>query len=373
VGGQKLPLHLFFTKRIYLFFLVGEDGPGWLDGRWDTPTQPASLKEAVMSWSTRWFRAGLATVAGLAFSVALHAENVTVDKEISAYEKVSGVTGNLNSVGSDTLVNLMTLWAEAFRAKYPDLKIQIEGKGSGTAPPALISGTAQLGPMSRLMKSKEIDDFEKAFNYKPTCIRVAVDAVGIYVNKDNPLEKLTLKQIDAIFSKTRAGGHPEDIDTWGKAGLQGEWAQKPIRIYGRNSASGTYGYVKEHALFKGDYKDSVKEQPGSAAVVMAVSEDLQGIGYSGIGYKTSGVKALTLADKEDKYFTTDAADVYGGKYPLSRFLVIYVNKAPNKPLDPTVREFMKFVLSQEGQAIVVKDGYLPLTKAIWAEDLAKVK
>jgi phosphate transport system substrate-binding protein len=304
---------------------------------------------------------------------ALSAQPVKVDPAIKGYAKTSGVSGNMNSVGSDTLNNLMTLWAEGFRRQYPNVRIQIEGKGSSTAPPALIAGTSQLGPMSRVMKSDEIDSFEKKYGYKPTAIKVAIDALAVYVNKDNPLQQLTLQEVDGIFSKARACGG-KAVANWGQAGVQdGQWASKPISLYGRNSASGTYGFFKEHALCKGDYKDTVKEQPGSASVVQGVTEDRFGIGYSGIGYRTSGVRPLKLAAKKGApYYSTDASEVYAGNYPLSRFLYVYVNKAPNKPLDPMVREYLKFILSKEGQETVVKDGFLPLAAKTVQEELAKL-
>jgi phosphate transport system substrate-binding protein len=318
---------------------------------------------------------GLIAVAGvLCAPLPARAQADKVDKSIKPYAKAGDVSGNLNSIGSDTLNNLMTLWAEAFQKQYPDVKIQIEGKGSSTAPPALISGTAQLGPMSRLMKPEEIDGFEKQYGYKPTAIRVAVDGLAVFVNKDNPLKELTMPQVDAIFSKTRKGGAAEDVTTWGQLGLTGAWASKPISLYGRNSASGTYGYFKEHALYKGDYKDTVKEQPGSAAVVQGITADKYAIGYSGIGYKTSDVKSLKLAAKDGGEFVTDDADnVYSGKYPLARFLYVYVNKAPDKPLGPLVQQFLAFVLSKDGQEIVIKDGYLPLLGKHVAEELPKLK
>ena len=239
--------------------------------------------------------------------------------------------------------------------------------------PALISGTAQMGPMSRVMKADEIDQFEKKYGYKPTAIRVAVDALAVYVNQDNPLAQLTMQEVDGIFSKGRACGG-KAIANWGQAGVQGAgWASQPISLYGRNSASGTYGFFKEHALCKGDYKDTVKEQPGSASVVQGVTEDKFGIGYSGIGYRTSGVKPLKLAAKRGgQYFGVEPSDVYSGKYPLSRFLYVYINKAPNKPLDPLVREFVKYILSKEGQEVVIKDGYLPVAAKAAQEERAKV-
>jgi len=293
-----------------------------------------------------------------------------VDKDLMDYAKTSGVSGNLNSIGSDTLNNLMTLWAETFRKLYPNVNIQIEGKGSSTAPPALIAGIAQFGPMSRPMKTEEIKKFEEKYGFVPTAIGVALDSLAVYVNKDNPVESLSLQQVDAIFSKTRKGGHASDVVTWGDVGLSTEWANKPFSLYGRNSASGTYGYFKKKALFKGDYKDTVKEQPGSASVVQGVGEDLAGIGYSGIGYLTSDVKALGLSKKTGgEAFVPSYENVLKKNYPLGRMLYVYVVKEPNEPLPLLTREFLRLVLSKAGQEIVVKDGYLPLTPAIAEKQL----
>ena len=297
-----------------------------------------------------------------------------LDPALAAYKASSGVSGNLSSIGSDSLNNLMTLWAETFSRFYPNAKVQIEGKGSSTAPPALISGTAQLGPMSRAMKGTEIDQFEKKYGYKPTAIRTSVDALAVFVNKDNPIKCLTLTQVDAVFSKSRRAGHKEDIKTWGQLGLTGEWASKPLSLYGRNSASGTYGFFKEHTLKNGDYKDEVKEQPGSASVVQGVTVDRFAIGYSGIGYATAGVRAVPLAEKEGgQCYEADPDNAYAGSYPLARFLYVYINKAPGKPLDPLTREFVKLILAKEGQEVVIKDGYFPITAAIAKEELNKVE
>jgi phosphate transport system substrate-binding protein len=269
--------------------------------------------------------------------------------------------------------NMVTLWAEDFRKAYPNVQIEIEGKGSSTAPPALVEGTATFGPMSRMMKDEEVDQFEAKYGYKPTAVRTSIDMLSVYVNKDNPIKSLTLQQIDAIFSKTRKGGATTDIRTWGDLGLTGEWKDKPISLYGRNSASGTYGYFKEHALYKGDYKDEVKEQPGSAAVVQAVSSDRYAIGYSGIGYKTADVREVPLkATATDEPIAATPEYAYTGKYPLSRFLYIYVNIKPGTQLDPLRREFLLYVLSKDGQSDVIKDGYFPVNAKIAGEELAKL-
>ncbi|MBU2501853.1 MAG: PstS family phosphate ABC transporter substrate-binding protein [bacterium] len=300
---------------------------------------------------------------------------VAVDPALPAYEKQTEVSGNIKSIGSDTMNNEMALWAEGFRAFHPGVKVEVEGKGSSTAPPALIAGTSNFGPMSRQMKSKEIDEFEKRFGYKPVELRTSIDMLAVYVHKDNPIKGLTLQQVDAIFSKTRKGGHDRDIRTWGDLGLGGEWADKPISLYGRNSASGTYGYFKDHALFKGDYKDEVKEQPGSSSVVQGVASDLYGIGYSGIGYMTSDVRAVPLsAETGAQVEFMDAApeNAYSGDYPLARFLYLVVNYKPGSQLDDLRKEFVRFVFSKDGQEVVVKDGYLPVPATVARQELESV-
>jgi phosphate transport system substrate-binding protein len=296
----------------------------------------------------------------------------TVEANLPFYEPVSGVSGNLNSVGSDTLNNLMTFWAESFRAFYPNVNIQIEGKGSSTAPPALIEGTAQLGPMSREMKSVEVDAFEHEFGYKPTQIGVSIDALAVFAHKDNPIRGLTMEQVDSMFSNTfKAGGTP--IETWGQVNLSGNWADRSVSLYGRNSASGTYGYFKQVALKKGDYRESVKEQPGSSAVVQGIAADLYGLGYSGIGYKTSGVKTLALGEIESTLFEPSLENCLTGDYPLARLLYMYVNKRPNESIDTLTYEFLRFVLSKQGQEIVVKDGYFPLPASVAESILMSLK
>ena len=318
-------------------------------------------------------RALMSAAAVLAATVYIQGQAVPVDSALPAYQRTSGVSGSLNSVGSDTMNNMMTLWAETFRKFYPSVKVQVEGKGSSTAPPALIAGTAQFGPMSRQMRATEIDQFEAKYKYKPTELKTSYDALAVYVHKDNPLEKLSLAQVEAIFGKTRTRGYKQNITTWGQLGLTGDWANRPISLYGRNSASGTYGFFKEHTLKNGDFKDTVKEQPGSASVVQGITEDRFGIGYSGVGYRTSGVKALALAEAEGGAFVGGTyQDVQSGKYPLWRFLYIYVNKAPGRPLDPLVGEFVKLIYSKEGQEAVVKDGYMPLPAKLAQAELAKV-
>lgn len=308
-------------------------------------------------------------IAALCIAATCH----TVAEVLPTYERVSGVSGNLSSVGSDTLANLMTLWAEAFEKEYPNVNIQVQAAGSSTAPPALTEGVSNFGPMSRKMKDKEIEAFEKQFGYKPLGVRVAIDALAIYVHKDNPLESLTIQQVDAVFSTTRRCGGTRNVRTWGDLGLDGSWVNRPLQLYGRNSVSGTYGYFKQVGLCSGDFKNTVNEQPGSASVVQSVTASLNGIGYSGVGYVTSGVRAVPIAEDTAMppvIVTTETA--LDGSYPLRRYLYIYVNKKPDTPLNPLEFEFLRMVLSQTGQEVVEKDGYVPLSVRMVNRELKRL-
>ena len=315
----------------------------------------------------------LRLVTSLAAALLTSAAYAGVDASLPAYQKASGVSGNFSSVGSDTLNNLMTLWAEDYKRLYPNVNIQIQGAGSSTAPPALTEGTANFGPMSRLMKDDEVQFFEHKYGYKPTPVGVAIDALAVWVNKDNPIKGLTIEQVDGIFSSTRKCGG-KNIERWGAAGLTADWADRPIQLYGRNSVSGTYGYFKEFALCKGDFRTTVNEQPGSASVVQSVGSGLNAIGYSGIGYRTSSVRAVSVAKKgTTEFIEPNEQTALSGKYPLARVLYVYVNKAPNKALAPMEAEFLKMVLSKQGQEAVVKDGFIPMPAAMAQKELAKIQ
>lgn len=312
-------------------------------------------------------RTSAMTVAAIALATSVQAQ--AIDPNLPTYTAASGVSGNLVSIGSDTLNNLMTYWSESFRTFYPNVAVQIQGAGSGTAPPALIEGTAQFGPMSRPMRGTEIEEFEARYGYPPVPLRGAIDALAVFVHRDNPIECLSLQQVDAIFSSTRAGGADAAITTWGQLGLTGEWADRPISMYGRNSASGTYGYFKDVALFGGDFSPAVREQPGSSTVIQGVAADVAGVGYSGIGYATADVRAVPLSGEDGTCFEPNAVNAASGDYPLARFLYVYMNVNPNEALEPLRAEFVRFVYSQQGQADVVRAGYIPVVAEIAQQDL----
>lgn len=311
---------------------------------------------------------GLIAAIGLSLGL-VGAAQATVDPKLPNYVKTTGVSGNLSSIGSDSLNNLMTLWAEAFKKQYPNVNIQIQGAGSSTAPPAMEQGTANFGPMSRAMKSNEIQAFEKKHGYKPTAVTVAIDALAVFVHKDNPIKGLSMPLVDAAFSANRKCGFEKEVTKWGDLGVKGALANQNLQLFGRNSVSGTYGYFKEHALCKGDFKKNVNEQPGSASVVQSVSTALNGIGYSGLGYKTSSVRTVPLKGSDGEFYDANEKNAISGKYPLARPLIVYVNKHPNKPLPPLEAEFFKLVLSKQGQEVVEKDGYIPLP----ANEAAKIR
>lgn len=277
---------------------------------------------------------------------------------LPAYTRDLGISGNLTSIGSDTLNNLMALWAETFNHYYPGVNIQIQGVGSATAPPALIEGTALFAPMSRPMRHHELAAFERRHGYAPLQLPVAVDRLAIFVHQDNPLPGLTLAELDGLFSATRRRHPAPAITHWGQLGLEGSWNSRDIALFSRNAVSGTYGFFKERVLLGGDFRTSINEQPGSAAVVQSVASSLNGIGYAGVGYLNAGVRAVPLAEQAQGPFllpTDDSAD-----YPLSRQLYLYVNKPPQQPLSPLAREFINMIYSREGQEAVLRDGYLPL-------------
>ncbi len=312
----------------------------------------------------------LSTIAALAV-LPLMAMGVGVqrDDELPVYEATSGVSGTITSIGSDTMNNLMTLWGEEFSKFYPSVKTSVEGKGSSTAPPALIEGQAMFGPMSRPMKSSEVDKFEAKFGYKPTALRTGIDALAVYVHKDCPLDEISIEQITEVFSV--AG---PDM-TWGDLGVTDRaYRTRKINIYGRNSASGTYGFFKKVALQGNDYKASVKEQPGSSAVVQGITGDRFGIGYSGLGYKTAGVKALKVSLDGDEAYEANAENSLSGEYPIARFLYLYINADPQEGLkDPLRIEFVKLIFSKQGQEVVAKDGYFPVPAEVAREDLERLK
>ncbi|MCK6262524.1 phosphate ABC transporter substrate-binding protein [Vibrio sp. ZSDE26] len=309
-------------------------------------------------------------------SVVTNENIVDIDKvstqALKPYQKVPSISGTILSVGSDTLAGMTTLWVEEFEQQYPSINAQVQASGSSTAPPALTEGTAQFGPMSRPMRNREIEAFEREHGYKPTELRVAIDAIGVFVHRDNPIRGLNFAQLDSIFSITLRCGANEPVSNWSQLGLDYDWAQRRMQLFGRNSVSGTYGYFKQNALCSGDFKNNVNEQPGSASVVQSVSSSINTIGYSGVGYQVSGVKLIPISKSGQDFISPSYENILSGEYPLSRYLYLYINKHPNYPLTPIEREFIRFIFSSHGQELVKKDGYIPISSDIARQELKKI-
>ena len=302
-------------------------------------------------------------ISGLFCGVAL-VMSVQAADSVPEYERNPGVAGKITSVGSDTLANLMTLWSQEFREMYPQVKFQIQASGSSTAPPALTEGTATIGPMSRELKPSEIREFVRKHGYPPTVLRVAMDAIAIFVERRNPIDGLTLEQVDGIFSATRYCGSHTSITDWSQLDITGEDYDSPIRLFGRNSVSGTYGLFKLMALCDGDFRSTVNEQPGSASVVLSVATSKNGMGYAAYGYKTAGVKALSIGETVNTLIPLTTQTVRDETYPYARYLYLVVNKEPGKPLPTLEREFLRYVLSKQGQLQVQRDGYFPVREDV---------
>ncbi|WP_312666557.1 PstS family phosphate ABC transporter substrate-binding protein [Pantoea sp. CTOTU49201] len=291
-----------------------------------------------------------------------------------AHGQQTMLTGNLSSVGSDTLGYLMTLWGEDFSRQSPGVNVQVQAAGSSTAPTALAAGAAQLGAMSRPMQIDERQLFIARYGYPPLAVPVAMDALVVVVNQDNPLPRIAPQQLDALFSITRLCGGHQVPQRWGDLGLSdNQWATRSIQRYGRNSASGTWGFFKQQALCKGDFRADVAEFPGSAAVVQAVAATPNSIGYASFGFHLSGVKMLPVVTTNGDSVMPDAESIRSGRYPWSRPLYIYVNKAPGKQLPPLVNAFLHQVLSPQGQRRVSEAGYLPLSDSQMAQARAAIE
>jgi phosphate transport system substrate-binding protein len=295
------------------------------------------------------------------------------DPQWPDYQPAGDLSGELVSVGSDSLANLLILWAEVFKTLYPAADLNIQSAGSATAPPALAMGPNHIGPMSRLMNEQEIQEFESQQGYKPVPFAVAIDALAVLVHPDNPLPGLTLEQIDNIFSAGSACGAGSAIRLWGQLGLGADWATQAIELYGRNSISGTYRYFQHHALCDGEFQTGLTEFPGSASLVKALSQSTYGMAYSALGYANDSVRVLPLARSNGQPFVAANQDnAINGSYPLARLLYIYVNHDPAQPWNPLQQEFIRMVLSRQGQEQVVRAGFAALPVAVAVRELQKL-
>lgn len=284
-----------------------------------------------------------------------------LDPQIAAYQPTSALSGSLSISGSETMRPITESWAADLKQLYPGLKLSVTSEGSEAGLAKLMEGKAQIAAMSRRMNKQEISEFIREFGYEPTEVPVAVDALAVFVHKDNPLEGLTLAEVDAIFSNERRRGLKYPLLTWGDLLLDGEWREAPLHLYGRNVKSGTTTFFREHVLSGAPVKNTMTVAPGSASVVIELMKDRFGIGFSSIGYQTSGVRALPLASVQGgRYVVPSFQSAMDGSYPLRRNLYLYVNKLPKAAPPAPLAEYVKFALSQQGQQAVLAQGYYPL-------------
>jgi phosphate transport system substrate-binding protein len=294
---------------------------------------------------------------------AMHALYLALALSTGAASGADSSSGTLTSVGSDTASALMTRWAAGFQRSHPRARIQAQGSGSASAPIALIEGAADLGPMSRPMNAHEEAAFRARFGYPPTGFVVAHDAIAVFVHPDNPRSRITLAELDAIYSSTLTCGAARAVRQW--AGLDAQSTapamQLPILATGRDNGSGTHELFREIALCGGRYRPEVIAWPGNGAVVATVAHNPEAIGYAGIGYVNGLVKTLAVArDAADVATPPDAQTIVSGRYPLARTIHVYVNQRPHRPLAPLPRAFIAYILSDEGQQLVRHEGFMPL-------------
>jgi len=316
--------------------------------------------------------------------------NPLLEPALASYVPASSLSGRLTIAGSDTMQRLMAMLAAEFTSRHPDVKMAVEGGGSSAGIREFIigyssqrrgeksrdghDGASQTTVLasSRELTAKELAAFSARYGYEPVVIPVAMDAVAVYVHRDNPIQGLTVDQIDAIFSSTRKRGLPA-ITTWGQLGLQNGWDHQPIHLYGRDRDSGTHDFFELVALDGGKLREDVNLKPGSASEILAIAGDPLGIGFAGIGFQGSAVRVVPLAGHGGGQFVMPSVEsVRNQTYPLSRFLYLYVNQAPNRKFDPVLFEFLKFVNSQEGQNVVANAKFYPLPLNQVSKNLALI-
>jgi phosphate transport system substrate-binding protein len=284
-----------------------------------------------------------------------------VDQRITAYQPTTQISGRLSIAGSDTMRPMIAAWTGDLQRRHEGLKFKIEAAGSETGLAALLEHRAQVAAMTRRMTAKEIAEFVKEYGYEPAEVPVAADALAVFVHKDNPVAGLSLDELDSMFCTQRRRGLPYAADEWGLVGLTDEWFNEPIRLYGRNGTSGTSQFFREEVCQGGTFRSHFVKAPGSAAVVLDIEADPLGIGFSAIGYRTSGVRAVPVAAvKGGRYVEPTFESVMDGSYPLRRNLYLYMDQNPKAPPAPPLTELVRFALSAQGQQIVVDQGYFPL-------------
>jgi phosphate transport system substrate-binding protein len=284
-----------------------------------------------------------------------------LDAALPEYRRAQNADGKLTSIGSSALTQMLNRWSDDFKRIHPALEFEVIGGGSGTAPPALVEGKADLAPMSRPMNDGERAAFRTKFGYEPTQITVGVDALAVLVNKNNPIKQISLRDLDALYSLSRKRGGGE-IATWGQLGLKDAWAPQPIRVFGPNSAQGMYALFRADVLQGGEYRYDMRSEPVASAISQGVAADDFAIGFASHVFASARARPVAVSETPDgnAVLPTQATSA-SGEYPLARKLYIYINRKPGVALTPTLAEFIRYVCSKQGQGVAIELGHFPLS------------
>jgi len=282
---------------------------------------------------------------------------------LPTYIPVVGLKGKIISIGASTATNLVAHLAVDFRRMYPDVTLQVSASALSLGPTALLKDQADLVPMSRPLTPEEVQSFTRKYGYPPTEIKAAIDGLAIYVQKKNPVPGLTLTQLDGIFSQAqRRGG--TSIETWGQVGLTGEWAGLQIALYGYGPEDGAHQIFRHQVLHDEPFRLALRVEGGGSSIVQGVAADPGAVGFASIFFDCKGVRGVPLAGADGRFYAPTKENIRSLNYPLVRAHYIYVNKPPRQPFGGAAGEFLRFLLSREGQQIVEAGGNISLDAAM---------
>jgi phosphate transport system substrate-binding protein len=332
------------------------------------------------------------TVAGSGADVGVGVE-VQVDDALRSYAAEARLKGSVRGAGSPVAGMLLQVMSDPFRQFQPDVRVELTLGGTSTGPPALLSGAAQMALMGRRYTDAETSAFRAKFRYPPVEVAIATDAVAVFVHRDNPIESLTIEQLRDVFSQRRRADGAR-LDHWSELNSATIVTTRPaasgtrttthpsprrpppagpIALYGIAADGGESTLFREAILGDEPLSASMRVQLTQSSAVQGIAADASGIGYAAFLYSCRGVRAVPLVSPADgRAYACTAADCRSGRYPLARSLYVYLNKPPSKPLDRPMHEFLRFVLSRDGQRVAVAAGGFPLSPDAANDALEKI-
>jgi phosphate transport system substrate-binding protein len=313
-------------------------------------TMPAAATQAVTQPTTE---PGMDLVTG---------DDDVVDDAIPPYHATGSAKGTIRAVGGTSSMMLLSRAADAFRQIEPEFRAEFTAGGSSTGPPALLAGTSSMITMSRPLNDAEVAAFTAKYHYAPTAVPVAEGAITIFVHRDNPVAALSLTQLRQMFTRER---QPDGnvIDHWDEVGVGGKWSDRPINLYRMDDRRGETSIFRERALGGADYSALAEAEMTASSAVQAVAVDRNGIAFAPTFFRCLGVRTVPLIGADGQPYLPTGPHCRDGRYPLAREFYIYLNKAPGKPLDAATTEFLRFVLSRDGQQTMIESGVFALSKS----------